>query len=82
MNTRPSVTPDVLKRFGAYVDAHIDWGSLHIALEDGNLQDQHVKWCADYARRHDDAEGAALADLLLSMSRTQRRRIMREAGNR
>jgi hypothetical protein len=66
-------------RFADYLDGHCAWGSLHVVLDDGNLEDSHVRFCLDWAREEGDAEGADLAALLLQMSRTQRGKIGRLA---
>jgi hypothetical protein len=50
-------------------------GSLHIVLEDGNLEDRNVDFCIDYARSRDDADGVLLAQMLRRMTRAQRSRI-------
>jgi hypothetical protein len=48
---------------------------LHIVLDEGNVDDRSVDFCLDYARRkgHDDC--ARLAEILRSMSKTQRLKI-------
>ncbi len=50
-------------------------GSLHIVLDDGNTEDNHVKWCIEYAKDRADAAGVELGETLLRMSRTQRRKL-------
>lgn len=54
-------------------------GSLHIVLEDGNIEDSHVRFCIEFAREEGDPDGVALAETLLSMSKTQRKRLSRES---
>ena len=71
---KPTI-PDVIKRFAAYRAQHPTWGSLHIVLEDHNLSDSSVSYCLAWAKGQGDTEGAALADLLLRMSRSQRWRL-------
>lgn len=66
---------DVLQRFRAYHQVHAAWGSLHIVLDDDNVGDDDVQFCIDYARDSNGAEGEALARILSTMSRTQRRKI-------
>lgn len=82
--TAPRLTiPDVVDRFKAYHDnGHEAWGSLHIVLEDGNIEDHHIRSCRDYALAAGDAEGAALAELLLQLSKTQRRALPGAAARR
>ena len=74
MNAKITV-PDVLERFIAYRRKHPVWGSLHVVLEDGNVSDADVRYCAVIAERDEDGEGKALAELLLKLSRTQRCRV-------
>lgn len=50
-------------------------GSLHIVLEDGNTQDGDVMFCLEYAQKQGDMDGVELAELLLSMSKTQRKKL-------
>lgn len=50
-------------------------GSLHIVLDDGNTEYNHVKWCIEYARKCGDLKGVELGETLLRMSRTQRRKL-------
>lgn len=69
--------PDVLPYFRAYVrqPGNHTGGSLHIVLDDRNVEDDHVFFCHKYALEHGDEEGARLARMLLSMSRTQRHKL-------
>lgn len=67
------------ERFRAYHRKNITWGSLHIVLDDLNLEDHSVEFCLSYAKENGDREGAELAEILRKLSRTQRRRIAREA---
>jgi hypothetical protein len=50
-------------------------GSLHIVLEDSNIDDDSVRFCRKYAEERGDSDGVALADILLRMSRTQRGKL-------
>ncbi len=52
-------------------------GSLHIVLDDGNVDDGNVVFCRQWAVDHHDPDGVRLADLLLRMSTTQRRKLSR-----
>lgn len=74
---KPTV-PDVLERFVAYRREHgPEWDSLHIVLADDNMDDSDVAFCIDWAKKEGDREGAALAEILLRMSKTQRKKIQR-----
>jgi len=72
--SRPTV-PDVIERFRSYHRGNPVWGALHVILEAGNFRDKDCRWCAAHAREIGDSEGEALAETLLTMSQTQRRRI-------
>lgn len=76
MADKPAIS-DVAERFASYLrqPGNGEWGSLHIVLADGNTDDGSVRWCAEWARERGDDEGEQLAGILLSMSRTQRRKL-------
>jgi hypothetical protein len=76
MNEKPTI-PEVKDRFRAYYERNPTWGSLHIVLDDGNVETEHVEFCRDWAKREGDAEGEALAEILLRMSQTQRLKLGR-----
>lgn len=59
----------------AYYAKHPTGGSLHIVLDDNNVEDGHVEYCIKYAHEQGDEEGRLLGELLLRMSKTQRLRI-------
>ena len=50
-------------------------GSLHIVLDDGNLDNKDILFCREWAEKENDADGVVLADVLLSMSKTQRKKL-------
>lgn len=50
-------------------------GSLHIVLDDGNVDDANVEFCRQWAQDRGDTAGEAIARSLLTMSKTQRRKI-------
>ena len=50
-------------------------GNLHIVLEEWNIETKHVEHCKQQAIESGDAAGVELADLLLQMSKTQRRKV-------
>lgn len=74
---KPTI-PSVRERFQRYHERFPSWGSLHIVLDDGNVADNHVQWSIDHAVDYQDEEGAALGRILLTMSKTQRRKLGRE----
>jgi len=50
-------------------------GNLHIVLDDGNLQDDHIRFCIDQAKTCGDVDGEVLGEALLCASKTQRKRV-------
>lgn len=75
--TAKTTLPEHYERFCAYFHTHPVWGSLHVVLDDQNVGDDSVRWCIDYATSQGDIEGAALGEILLLMSQTQRKKIER-----
>lgn len=71
---KPTV-PQVLPVVKEYYMAHASGGSLHIVLDDGNVDDDDVEFCVDWADRESDHPGVLLANVLLLMSKTQRRKL-------
>lgn len=71
---KPTI-PEVLLRFRSYYERNRAWGSLHVVLDDGNVADDHVRSCEQYAKENGDTEGATLAAILLTMSKTQRLKL-------
>lgn len=50
-------------------------GSLHIVLDDGNVEDSSIAFCRKWAADRDDKMGVALCDVLVLCSQTQRRKL-------
>ena len=73
MDKKPTV-PEVLPLIKSYYAKPLNGvgGSLHIVLEDGNIEDGHIEYCKQYAIEQNDTDGVMIADLLLRMSETQR----------
>ena len=73
---KPTV-PEVLSIVKAYYSKPNNGvgGSLHIVLEDGNIETHHIEFCKENARKNNDLDGVALAELLLKMSYTQRKKL-------
>lgn len=76
MNDKPTV-PEVLPIMRAYYAKpdNLAGGSLHIVLDDGNIETSSVEFCREYAHKNNDPDGVALAELLLKMSYTQRKKL-------
>ena len=73
---KPTI-PDVIDRFAAYKRSNPSWGSLHIVLDDQNVSNDCVDYCAELAGDQCDSEGVVLADILSKMSKTQRLKLSR-----
>lgn len=71
--TIPGIAPFIEMYYR--MDGHSMGGSLHIVLEDQNVANQNVEWCLQYALERGDYFGAALANILLRMSTSQRWRL-------
>ena len=73
--TKLSITQEIKEKFQKYKNKNSSWGSLHIVLDDNNIQDSSVLFCKQYAAEQNDYDGELLADILLQMSKTQRLKI-------
>lgn len=75
---KPTV-PLVLPLVQEYVKkpGNMAGGSLHVVLEDCNLEDDFVRGCVGWAWSLGDTDGEALGEVLLRMSKTQRRVLCR-----
>jgi hypothetical protein len=69
--TIPEVLPLVLQYYAEYRSG----GNLHLVLDDGNVNNEHVLYCWRLAKERDDALGVQIAELLLQMSKTQRLKL-------
>lgn len=76
---KPSL-PEHIERFRAYHKLDCAWGSLHVVLSDGNISDDNVRHCIEWAKEKGDIEGMELAKILLTMSKTQRGKIQKLCG--
>ena len=47
-------------------------GQLHIVLDDGNLEETHIAWCAGLAHGVQDHEAADIANLMRFMNMEQK----------
>lgn len=76
LRDKPTV-PDVLPLVRAYYakPGNEAGGSLHIVLDDGNVDDDCVEFCEKYATENGDEDGVALARILRRMSKTQRNKL-------
>ena len=74
--SKPTV-PEVLPLVRSYYakPGNEAGGSLHIVLDDGNVDDDSVAFCLQRANEKHDEDGIKLAELLSKMSKTQRRKL-------
>jgi hypothetical protein len=76
--TAPNNKPMSLEektRFTNYYKEKGSWGNLHIVLDDKNVKDKHVAACMEFAEKSGDEEGYNLADILRTMSKSQRLKL-------
>jgi hypothetical protein len=78
---KPNIS-DVFDRFFDYYKENPEWGSLHVVLSDGNLEDYFVNGCIEWAQERKDVEGEELARILLLMSKTQRGKLRKLLNNK
>jgi hypothetical protein len=76
--------PDVLPLVREYyaMPGNGAGGSLHIVLDDLNLDDDSVAWSVKRARERGDGYGERLGIILLAMSRTQRLKLAQHSHKR
>ena len=63
----------IIQRYYSY--GNTTGGTLHIVLDDGNLEDGHIEFCLEEATRNNDTQAVFIARMLLNMSMTQRRKL-------
>lgn len=54
---------------------HSVGGCLHIVLDDGNIGDDNIRFCINWARKAGCSLCASVGFLLLSMTKTQRGKV-------
>ncbi len=74
---RPTV-PEVRPLVAALYEQHSAGCCWHVVLDDGNVNDDHVKWCAKLATELGHPDCVALVGPLAAMSITQRRKLANE----
>jgi hypothetical protein len=50
-------------------------GSLHIVLDDGNIEVDHVRFCLEWAADRNDKPGVKLAEFLLTLTEDERQEV-------
>lgn len=71
---RPQV-PDVQPLVTALYKVHGAGCCLHLALDDGNLDADSIRYCLGYAKENGHGGCVRIAEMLLQMTPTQRRRL-------
>lgn len=76
-NSKKPNIPTVQQLVNAYyrLPGNESGGSLHIVLEDNNVQDSSVQFCIEWAKKDGDIYGTLLGEVLLRMSKTQRLKL-------
>lgn len=69
---RPTV-PEILPLVWDLYDRSPVGCCLHIVLDDGNVKDDHVRFCIEQAKEQKCESCLRLAEILLQMSKTQRK---------
>ena len=72
------VTPTMLERFVAYFNRTKGWRNLRLVLEEYSTDDRTVKTCLKIAMDRGDIEGERLANILLMLPRSMRRKVANE----
>lgn len=73
-NHKP-ISEENLNRFKAYYAKRFNWGNLIPVLRTGKIKDKDVEACKDACIRFDDEQGAALCDVLMGLSKSQRLKL-------
>jgi hypothetical protein len=71
--------PDVVRMVRDYyaTEGNEAGGYLHVVIDDGNLDDDSIRFCRGECEKVGDATGVELAGVLLEMSQSQRKRLYR-----
>lgn len=75
---KPTI-PDVLPEMVRFMREHPVGGKLHIVIDDGNFDDESMRYSLERAIAEQDAAALSLAEKMIRMSITQRRRLVRRA---
>jgi hypothetical protein len=69
--------PEIIKKSIHYysLDGNSSGGNLHIVLDDGNIENSSIEFCMKKCIENNDLLGLELCQMLLSASKTQRKKI-------
>jgi len=59
-----------------YCETNLNGGSLHIVLDDANVNDSHIQYCIDEAKKLQDIPALAIADRLMGMADEMRKKVV------
>ena len=78
LNPKRPTVPQVIPLVKAYyeVPGNGVGGNLHIVLDDFNIKDYHIKYCLKQCKETGDSAGEELANMLMQMSPSQRRKVV------
>lgn len=65
----------VLKKAREFYEYYPTGGNLHIVLDDGNIEEDHVRWCVDLANNEKDLAAADLGMDLLCLTANDRHTV-------
>lgn len=71
---KPTI-PQVLPLVRAVYRRHGAGCCLHVLTDDCNVNDESARFCLDLARKEGHADCIAAAEMLVQMSKTQRRKV-------
>ena len=78
-DTTQQLFTQLLKFAKYWKDSGQTWGSLHIVLDDFNVEDESVEHCKQWAVAEEDTLGVELAEILLQQTEFARFCIGRAA---
>lgn len=74
------ISEENLNRFKEYfLSKNGSWGHLHLVLGNQNIKDNHVRAAKESALMANDMEAHILCDILLTLSKSQRMKISKQA---
>lgn len=79
METNKVTVPELIQAVKYYysLEGNQCGGSLHIVLDDDNIEDSHIEMCIRYANKRNDMEGIKLGKMLLAASYNQRKKLLK-----
>lgn len=69
------ISEKLLADIRSYYHYNAAGGSLHIVLDDGNIEDSSVRWCYEFAKKEKDLPAVRIAKQLLTLSVAERQEL-------